>query len=333
MLGRIEREDAFRQAIEANLWLASQLDKPRLVDRLTGNHERSVGKWAERYDADLLARNPPLAANTLKTYGSMSRRTVAALGADTPMRAITPLRIAEELDKLAGQPRTAQAWRSFMRDYFRAAIVQGWIDQNPVRDVRGNRVEVKRARLTLEVYQQWRAACDIVWLRNAGDLALVSAQRREDIALAEVPAFRDRAWRCEQRKTGSKVEIPFDLRLDAIGMSLGDVYEQCRRTGVLSKYLIHQTEDFGNSPKGRPIWKDTISRRFTDVLETLRLDWGDRTPPTFHEIRSLAERLYSAQGGVDTQQLLGHSDPDSTQLYHNARGSEWTRVRLASSTE
>jgi integrase len=131
-----------------------------------------------------------------------------------------------------------------------------------------------------------------------------------------------------QGKTGSKVEIPFELRLDAFGMSLGEVYEQCRRTGVLSRFLIHQTEPYGNSPRGSAIWKDTISRRFTDVLIGLGIDWGDKTPPTFHEIRSLSERLYSAQGGVDTQQLLGHSDPDSTLLYHNNRGAEWVRVRI-----
>jgi enterobacteria phage integrase len=327
-LGRIEKEDAFRQAIEANLWLAQQIDKPRLIDKLTGNSERTIGKWGERFWTDLTTRDPPLSANTLRTYKSYLLRTVTAFGADTPIRNVTPLRFDEELKKLAHIPRTAQAWRSFLKEYFRAAIVPGWVDDNPVRDVRAGRVKVKRARLTLPVLLQVYEAADITWLRNAIALALITGQRREDLAMAEVPAFRNRVWRCQHIKTGAKVEIPFELRLDVFGMSLADVYDQCRRTGVLSSFLIHQTEPYGNSERGAPIWKDTISRRFTDVLTTLQLDWGDKTAPTFHEIRSLSERLYRAQGNVDTQQLLGHTDPETTLLYNDSRGSEWRRVTI-----
>jgi integrase len=132
----------------------------------------------------------------------------------------------------------------------------------------------------------------------------------------------------DQGKTGARVVLPFDLRLEAFGKSLGDVYEQCRQTGVLSPYLIHQTESRGNSPAGRQIWVDTISRRFTDTLGRLGLTFEDKTPPTFHEIRSLSERLYAAQGNVNTQELLGHKDPRTTQLYHDARGAEWVRVTI-----
>ena len=154
-----------------------------------------------------------------------------------------------------------------------------------------------------------------------------SGQRREDIALAKVKDFRDGHWWIEQGKTGAKIQIPTRLRLEAFGMSLAEAYQQCRATGVLSQHLIHQTRPYGNSPVGSPIWKDTISRTFTDVLGRLGLNWGDKTPPTFHEIRSLSERLYDAQGGVDTQVLLGHRDPRSTQLYHDSRGG-WVKLKL-----
>ncbi|MCC6196756.1 MAG: tyrosine-type recombinase/integrase [Burkholderiales bacterium] len=327
-LGRIAKEDAFRQAIEANLWLAKQLDQPRLVDRLTGNQERTVGAWGERFWQDLKARDPPLAANTLKSYKSLLGRTLQTFGERAPIRSITPLTVDAALKALAGTPRLAQAWRSFLKEFSRAAIVPGWLDENPVRDVRAGRVVVKRARLTLTVLRQVYESCETVWLRNAIALALLTGQRREDIALAQVAEFRDDAWRLTQRKTGAKLEIPLELRLDAFGMSLRDVYEQCRRTGVLSRYLIHQTAPYGNSPVGSPIWKDTVSRRFSGALAALGLDWGEKTPPTFHEIRSLAERLYGAQGNVDTQQLLGHADPETTLLYRNNRGAEFVRVTI-----
>lgn len=322
-----DKTSAFTQAVEANLHLANLRAAPRLVDRLTGNADRSLGAWLDLHQKMLEARNPPLAANTLRGYKSLSGRTRETFKAETPVRSITPLMIANALQDLAHMPRLAQAWRGYMRESFREAIVQGWLDDNPVRDTRAARVIVQRARLTFPVFMQTYEACDVTWLRNAMALALVSAQRREDIALAKVKDCRDKAWWVDQGKTGARVILPFDLRLDCFGKSLSDVYEQCRQTGVLSQFLIHQTENKGNSPVGRQIWKDTISRRFTDTLGRLGLDFEGKEPPTFHEIRSLSERLYSAQGNVNTQELLGHKDPRTTQLYHDGRG-EWVRVTI-----
>lgn len=50
------------------------------------------------------------------------------------------------------------------------------------------------------------------------------------------------------------------------------------------------------------------------------------TPSRFHEIRSLAARLYVEQG-TDAQARLGHKSPDMTAVYRNARGAEWGEVR------
>jgi integrase len=326
-LGR-DKVAAFTEAVEANLHLAKLGAAPRLIDRLTGNANRSVGAWLDLHWKILEARDPPLAANTLKSYRSLSKRTRDTFKPDTPIRSITPLLVADALDALAHMPRLAQAWRGFLKESFREAIVKGWLDNNPVRDTRAARVVVQRSRLLLPVFMQVYEACDTTWLRNAMALALVSAQRREDISQAKVKDCRERAWWVDQGKTGARVVLPFDLRLEAFGKSLGDVYEQCRQTGVLSPYLIHQTEAYGNSPPGRGIWKDTISRRFTDTLGRLGLDFDGKEPPTFHEIRSLSERLYAAQGNVNTQELLGHKDPRTTQLYHDSRGAEWVRVTI-----
>lgn len=63
----------------------------------------------------------------------------------------------------------------------------------------------------------------------------------------------------------------------------------------------------------------TRARRLAEV--------GGEHPPTFHEIRSLAERLYDEQG-VNTQALLGHRDPRTTALYKDVRGAEWIKVKV-----
>lgn len=323
-LGRISKPDAFAQALEANMLLARMLNKPRLIDRLTGNADRSLGKWIAKYEGLLAARN--LAPNTQRSNKSYGKRTVEAFKADTPLRNITALMVSDALAAL-GPTRTAQAWRAYLKDSFREAEVAGWVDANPVRETRTAPVKVRRARLELPVLLRVYQATDLPWLKNAIALALVSAQRREDISQAQRKDFKEGAWWVEQGKTGSRITLPLELRLEAFGMSLDDVYKQCKATGVLSPYLIHQTVERGNSTVGQQIWIDTISRRFSEVLAALGLDWGDKTPPTFHEIRSLSERLYRAQGNVNTQELLGHRDPRMTQVYHDARGA-WVKLAV-----
>ncbi|MFT4465915.1 MAG: tyrosine-type recombinase/integrase [Sodalis sp. (in: enterobacteria)] len=56
------------------------------------------------------------------------------------------------------------------------------------------------------------------------------------------------------------------------------------------------------------------------------LTWDD-TAPSFHEIISLAARLYTEEKGKDyAQKLLGHKSATMTNKYHDVRGSEWTEV-------
>lgn len=326
-IGR-DRAEAFTQAIEANLHVLGMLRRERLVDRIVDSQERTVERWFAKY-AEMLAKRT-LAANTRRSYKSLSKRSVELLKPDTKLRAITALQVTEVLEGLeaAGTVRLAQALRGFLREAFRVAIVQGWLDDNPVRDVRGTEaVVVKRARLTLPVFMAVYRSDIAPWLRNAMALGIVAAQRREDICNARFADIRDGAWWVEQGKTGARVAIPLDIRLDVFGMSLEEVVKQCRNTGVLSKHLVHQTSPRGNSPVGQPIWVDTLSRRFSAALAALKLDFESKDPPTFHEIRSLAERLYAAQGNVKTQELLGHKDPKTTSIYHDPRG-EWIRVRV-----
>lgn len=333
-LGR-DRAAAFAQAVEANVHCAGLSGKPRLIDRLTGAADRSVAKWNEKYQA-LLAKTD-LAKATLRNYRSLGNRMVVMLKPETHLTSVTSLVISDGLSAIAedeGKARLAQALRNYMRDSFREARVQGWYtDDNPVMDTKLSvSVTVKRSRLSLEVFQQVYRTTDVEWLKNAMALALVSAQRLDDVSSAQFKAFHDGGWWCVQSSLkGSRrhrLVIPLTLRLDCFGMSLAEVVAQCRRTDIASKYLVHQTISGGGSPLGRNIWRETISRRFSDALSALGIDWGDKSPPTFHEIRSLAERLYAAQGDVNTQELLGHNDAATTAMYHDDRGLDWVRIKV-----
>ena len=123
-----------------------------------------------------------------------------------------------------------------------------------------------------------------------------------------------------------KIEVPLELRLDLLGMSLGDVIARCKSSSVATKYLVHRVRPYGNAPTGSPVHPDSISHAFADarVLAGIR----DDDAPTFHEIRSLAKRLYSEQGNVDTKALLGHLTDRMSALYADPRGIAPIRVKI-----
>lgn len=77
--------------------------------------------------------------------------------------------------------------------------------------------------------------------------------------------------------------------------------------------------------RGGQVKSNTITMNFSKARDKTDIEWGEGTPATFHEQRSLAERLYNKQG-VDTQKLLGHKSPNQTARYHDDRGKDWTNI-------
>lgn len=68
-----------------------------------------------------------------------------------------------------------------------------------------------------------------------------------------------------------------------------------------------------------------MSNAFARARMASGLTWSG-TPPSLHEIRSLAARLYAEQGGVNVQSLLGHKNASMTAVYRDMRGAEWIDV-------
>jgi integrase len=325
-LGR-DQDDAFDQAIEANLKLAGEIVRPRLVERLEGTESRTWGKWCDEFEKLLKERES--AANTKRQHGVYLKRLRAAFDAGRPGASITTLDCATALNALkdAGKARTAQAFRSFMVDCFDRMIAQGWRTDNPARVTDKVSPKVKRARLSFDFFKRVYESTEIIWLRNAMALAIVAGKDRESVRNALFTDFRDGGWWNERGKTGARVFLPMNLRLNVFGMSLEDVVRQCRSTGVVSRYLIHQTQRAKGARLGMPLHTTMITRKFHDELAKLKIDWGGKEPPTFHEIRSLAARLHQEQGDVDPQQLLSHKDPKSTAVYTDGRG-EWVKLSV-----
>lgn len=157
-------------------------------------------------------------------------------------------------------------------------------------------------------------------------LALVTGQRLGDISNMKFSDIWDDHLHVIQEKTGSKLAIPLSLRLNAINWSLRDVVARCRDYAV-SPYLIHFFRTTSMAERGAQVKPNTLTMNFSKARDNANIEWGDGSPATFHEQRSLAERLYEAEG-IDTQKLLGHKSPNQTARYHDDRGKDWINVPL-----
>lgn len=300
---------------------------------------RTVAEWAEIYSKVVAAK--PIEDKTKANRASNIRRIVAQFG-DRRIGAVRAHEIGAYIHGVAAeQSHLARRLLIETRDMFREAVNYGWIDRDPTLGVRAPRVRVRRLRLTLEQWQamhDWALAHSPPWVPPMLMLALVTGQRRADIRtmrFADVwdEQVGDRAvphLHIEQQKTGTRIAIPLELRLDALGCTVGQVIDDCRYYAPAANddgYLVRKST-------GEPPVPASMSWRFEQAREAALPPHRDPgVPPSLHECRSLAARLYDDQGVADVQTLLGHTDASMTELYKDDRGlskraGKWRRVQL-----
>jgi integrase len=165
------------------------------------------------------------------------------------------------------------------------------------------------------------------------ELALVTAQRREDIAAMEFrkgkdsSAWVDDALYTEQLKSKRKNKLRIPLDVGVNGWTIGAVVKSCR-DDVMSKWLIHHQVAHTGVTIGNQVWLDTITKGFSRASKLAGVIGEGKTPPSFHEIRSLAIRIYANQyGQVFAQAIAGHKDAATSALYRDNRGAEWVQVK------
>lgn len=233
---------------------------------------------------------------------------------------IRPFEIARLIRQIHddGMHVTSRHVLSTSRDFFNEALLQGWVDINPALHVKRLPAPVRRQRLTLA---QFLAIADYgrqhfpPWFYVCMRLALVTGQRRSDLIRLRFADVRDGHLFVEQYKTGARVAIPLDLRLDALGCSVGEVIEEARAYGPDDSDFLLRTA----ARPARCLSAQSLSNRFWVARNAVCPHTGPGEPPTFHEVRSLSERLYRAQG-IDTQTLLGHKHQRMTDKYNDERG-------------
>ncbi|MEB8638613.1 phage integrase Arm DNA-binding domain-containing protein [Cronobacter muytjensii] len=320
-LGAVSRREAIAQAIEANHYIEKNFSPISLLEQLKGEAEYTLNAWLDRYEIILQRRD--LAANTLKIRAGQIAIIRERLGSAVLAR-ITTRDVAEFLENwiAAGKDTMAGALRSVLSDIFREAVVEGRVTANPVAPTRAPKIEVQRERLELEQYRAIRQAAEQLppWFALAIDLALVTGQRREDVAKMRFSDIRDGRVYIEQSKTGACLALPLSLTLKAADLRLGTVIDRCRLVSRCD-YLISAGVR-KNSINGE-LNLDSLTKGFVKARNLTGLEFSAR-PPSFHEIRSLAGRLYEKECGKEfAQKLLGHRSEKMTEKYLDARKKEF----------
>lgn len=328
-LGR-DRRSAITQAIEANHEVEGTRGRRSLIDRITVGKTITVGEWCTRYEEILGERK--LRPESRRIFASRLR-AIRTAWEDMRIDAIDTREVASFIDQWerAGKKSMAKAMRSFVIDMFKEAQAKGWVKDNPASPTRAPAVEVNRSRLTLEAFLAIHAEAlkmSAPWVARGMELALVTGQRREDVATMGPKNVRDgRLW-VVQAKTNTRVSIPLDLRLNVVGWSIEDVIGRCR-DNVLSKHFLHHSRSISGAKAGEAVAPASLTSAFAKARDNTGLTWDDgKKPPSFHEIRSLAARLYAEQG-VNAKSLLGHKSAATAALYQDVRGAEWIEVKTA----
>lgn len=335
-LGTNEAE-AIAIATEANTRLAEQRTRQILAisDRIATCKGKAIttSTWLDRYQAiqDDRLKSGDIRLNTYK----QKAKPVSLLRERAGMKLISSVDvrdIAQLLDEYitAGQPRMAQVVRSVLIDVFKEAQHYGEVPPgyNPALATKQPRRKITRQRLSLE---EWQKIFDIAdsthrYMGNAMLLALVTGQRLGDISKMKFSDIWDDHLHIEQEKTGSKIAIPLSLRLNVINWSLRDVVARCRDY-VDSPYLVHFFRSTSQAERGAQVKANTLTMNFSKARDLAEIDWGEGIPATFHEQRSLSERLYKEQG-IDTQKLLGHKTQQQTDRYNDLRGKNWVTLTI-----
>lgn len=321
-----DKEAAIREAVAANF---SEVLKPTLNERVSAKPEvksRLFSEWLDEYR--VIYKERGLSASSNKNVGMRIKRLEAEFG-QKDIRDVTTMDVAKYLTDMAkeGKAQMSRAMRSLLRDTFMEAMAAGWTNVNPVEVTKAARVVIKRERLTLELWKATHAQAKQPWLKRAMELAVLTGQRRDDLASMLFKDERDEHLHVIQSKTGARLRISTKLRLECLGLELSSVIKQCRDR-VLSQHLIHHSRTVSRAKAGMPIMLDTLSKEFSAARDRAAAELGvnlGKTPPTFHEMRSLAARLHAAEGR-DPQLLLGHRSAKMTDLYRDSRGAEWIDV-------
>ncbi|MEY3218751.1 MAG: hypothetical protein RIT27_108, partial [Pseudomonadota bacterium] len=262
-----DRETAIKEAEQIN-W--SLMPKSELVKKvLDSEQSKNFNEFIDYFITDILpAKN--LAKKTVQDYKQKIVNIKEQLGNKSTDK-ITVKDISEFLGKYP--PTQSNYYRAVLSIIFKHAIAEGFTDKNPAASTLKKTTTKQRERLTLENYHAIHAHAPD-WLQNAMDLALITAQRRDDIAQLKWENIHDGFLWVQQHKTKNRIKINLSKNIKALLIKCGGENE----------FVIREIK--GNAER--------ITKGFAEAREKS----GIETTATFHEIRALSAHLYE-EAGID----------------------------------
>ena len=284
-IGR-DQAKAFGEARAANAKLEELRGYVSVVQRMTAPDEKTLQVWSKEYE-DLYEATREPTKSTMQTVRSGLRAIRKAPFIEKHIRSISTREVAKFIDDEteARGPNMAKLIRKTLLDMMNVAETKGLIEtgKNPVAVTRVPDIEVERSRLTLEQFNRiYETALGMQpWIARSMELALVTGQRREDVAKMMFSDVKDGFLFVEQIKSRGKVRlrIPLAVRSDALGLSLDDVVKRCRDAAV-SKWLLHYTAPRGGRKAGHEVDVQQLTRQFAKARDaTEGLVWEEGKSP------------------------------------------------------
>ncbi len=316
-------DQAYRNEVKQEFALKNASDKAEDIAAARTEFDEKLSKNATSIEKAVTTNEAEKIFKTVAREIDIHRKDAEAKGDQERAKYLAGrLRRLSEIKTIQDKSSMAATMRSVLSDVFREAVVEGHVVSNPVSPTRAAKVTVKRERLELEQYRAIRRAADTLprWFSLAMDLALATGQRREDVAMLRFDHIVNGRLQIEQGKTGAMLSIPLELELKAAGLKLGEIVEQCRQASTTNFMVSAGIRK--NSQDGY-LHPDSLTKKFVAARKASGLVFEENAP-TFHEIRSLAGRLYEKEKGKDfARRLLGHKSEKMTDKYLDTRGKEY----------
>lgn len=285
--------------------------------------QNTVNEWVSLYLKEL--DESDYAESTKRMRRHHSKKIVQVFG----NRRIDEIKAYEIEDFLnifikLGTPTLARETRSIFNELYRKAMMYDSVKNNIMGLIKSYDIPPVRSRLTL---REWLKIYDDAkengpaYLQYAMLLALVAGMRVGDIVKARkgdvwddhlhITLDKDRNIAKRENRYCRRIALPIDLRCDAINLSIRDIIEM----SPYPRYIIHS----------RRLSRVSPSNRFREARDRVYSRDRWKSPPSFHEQRSLSERIYRDQG-IKTKDLLGHLSDYTTDKYGDGRGREPKRL-------
>lgn len=290
---------------------------------------KTFGQFLDTWQQDIMPAMD-LADETIKDYKRKLPHIRKVLSR-IPVDSVTVKDCADFLDQYPN--KQSNNYRALLSVIFKHAIAKGLCSKNPADDTLKKKVKRMRDRLSLEAFNAIHAHSPF-WLQNAMDLALLTLQRRHEIAAMRWADIKDGVIWIQQQKvekygTGNvKIHITPTIQT---------ILNRCK-DGIESTHIIHRIPDRVEKVEGRTdftaVLPDYITKEFAKARKSSQFFPSDkpaRTLPTFHEIRSLGGYLYESQGVPRdvVQSMYAHSKKETTDLYLDRGEIQWKEVDLS----